>query len=475
MRRLPILVRGMLVASLLAGLLPAAVAAADRVPRLKPTPPPPGDRSDPDAALRHAFFEAEKGRLVSARQALPASADALSRDLVSWIAWTRGAEADFDAMTDFIRMHPDWPLLSRLAARAESAITATTPDAAILEWFAAHPPRTGKGRLAFAEALLRAGRRDEAVPLLRAGWRTADLSSPQERRLLRRYGDILDVADHVARVDYLLWYRARVQAARLLPLLPAGQRALARARIALLSFAWDVDRRVAAVPAHLRNHAGLVHDRAYWRRIKGKHRAAQELLLAQRVDSGEILRPSLWWQERHIEARRALRDGDPETAYRLAAEHGLLDVHDLDAMTDDADAPLDIPLGTRSHIADAEWLAGWIALRFLHRPALAEHHFRRLYKVVGYPISLARGAFWLARSAEARGNAAEARNWYEKAAPYWTTFYGRLAAERLGQNPGLAQAVASQDRPPGAVPDSFEDRPLAEAIRTAGMKRFRAI
>ena len=48
--------------------------------------------------------------------------------------------------------------------------------------------------------------------------------------------------------------------------------------------------------------------------------------------------------------------------------------------------------------AEAEWLSGWIALTFLNDPNLALQHFKNFYDNVGYPISLSRGAFWIART-----------------------------------------------------------------------------
>ena len=45
--------------------------------------------------------------------------------------------------------------------------------------------------------------------------------------------------------------------------------------------------------------------------------------------------------------------------------------------------------------AEAEWLSGWIALSFLNSPEYAIGHFENFYNNVGYPISLARGAYWL--------------------------------------------------------------------------------
>ena len=48
--------------------------------------------------------------------------------------------------------------------------------------------------------------------------------------------------------------------------------------------------------------------------------------------------------------------------------------------------------------AEAEWLSGWIAVTFLDDPNMALHHFQNFYKNVGYPISLSRGAYWIAQT-----------------------------------------------------------------------------
>ena len=40
-------------------------------------------------------------------------------------------------------------------------------------------------------------------------------------------------------------------------------------------------------------------------------------------------------------------------------------------------------------------MAGWIALSFLNDPNRALKHFKDFYENVGYPISLARGAYWI--------------------------------------------------------------------------------
>ena len=65
---------------------------------------------------------------------------------------------------------------------------------------------------------------------------------------------------------------------------------------------------------------------------------------------------------------------------------------------------------------EAEFHAGWIALRFLDDPATAAGHFADAAKIAVTPISIARTAYWQGRAAEAAGQADEARRFYERAA-----------------------------------------------------------
>ncbi len=71
-----------------------------------------------------------------------------------------------------------------------------------------------------------------------------------------------------------------------------------------------------------------------------------------------------FWSERNQLARKLLHDGDPKTAYAVVVAHG------------QTRAP--------KQRADADFLAGFIALRMLHDPATAAETFRR-------PGQLARG------------------------------------------------------------------------------------
>ena len=53
--------------------------------------------------------------------------------------------------------------------------------------------------------------------------------------------------------------------------------------------------------------------------------------------------------------------------------------------------------------AEQQFTAGWIALRFLHEPAVALAHFARIAEGTTNPITLARSYYWQGRAAEALG------------------------------------------------------------------------
>ena len=118
---------------------------------------------------------------------------------------------------------------------------------------------------------------------------------------------------------------------------------------------------------------------------------------------------SKWWAERSVIIRQFLNDGRFSDAYKLAEDHRL---------------------SSGEQYADAEWLAGWIALRFKKEKEGAVFHFSKMLASVKSPVSIARGEYWLGRTHEELGNPEDATEWYARAAKKFTTIYGQLAAEK---------------------------------------------
>ena len=210
-----------------------------------------------------------------------------------------------------------------------------------------------------AGALLVLGHKQEAVVLIRNTWINDNFPRGEESSFYKKFRKYLTRKDHISRLDRLIWDGKRSAARRMLYKVPKEWVALAQARIHLRARSGNVDRLISKVPAHLKPHPGLAFERLRWRRRKGKDSAFEIL---DNLPS-DLMRPDIWWPERATLARRALSKGLISTAYRGVNNHGL---------------------SGGAKFAEAEWMAGWISLRFLNEPATAFSHFENMYNAVSF-------------------------------------------------------------------------------------------
>ena len=384
---------------------------------------------------RGAFAAAKAGDFAEAQREATRAHDSTLAPALQWVALTHGGS--FGEITAFIAEHPDWPGQTMLRQRAEEA-SPSAADKSVETWFADHPPVTQVGKLRLADIFLARGRTADGLALIRDVWINTDFNKADAGSFLERYHTMLRAADHVARLDRLVWDGQTDAARRLMPRVDPGYRALAEARFALAHLEPGAERLVGRVPPELQHDPGLVYERVRWRRRKEHYDEAIPLLDAAPKDPP---RPEAWAVEREILARYALTNGKPAVAYRIASEHGLV---------------------TGAHFAELEFFSGWTALRGLKRPDAAYDHFVRLYDQVKLPISRSRGAYWSARAAEAMGKRQLADSWYGTAAEQITTYYGQLAAAHIGA-PGAARIVEPQPRPEDVT--AFNARLLVRVTR----------
>lgn len=369
--------------------------------------------SEADRALyKEAFAKARDGKWHEARRLADRARERLPAKLL--LALELASSGDFATVVDFIAQNPDWPYQNGLRLRAEE-LAADQPADIVLEWFKRFPPLGTRGTLALAQAKIAVGQVEEANALVRQAWINANLDAAEERAFLDRYRGVLSDADHLARLDRLLWDDQVPAARRMMTRVEEPYRQLAEARIRLMRREGGVDAVVAKVPESLRNDPGLIFERLRHRRRSNDVEGARDLLLNL---PHTLRRPADWWTELSYVIRRTLAAGDVSLAYRLAKDH-----------RQDGGPSL----------AEAEFLAGWIALRSLKDTAEARTHFQTLYGAVRYPVSLARAAYWAGRAADAAGDPVAAQDWYRRGARHMTTFYGQLCAYRLGEDPAAFQ------------------------------------
>ncbi|WP_428485579.1 lytic transglycosylase domain-containing protein [Rhodopila sp.] len=393
-------------------------------------------------AAQNPIIALHADRWADAQAAAARFADPVAEKLVLYFRLRAPGAATAADIADFMQRNPDWPAQPMLERRRQEAIALEPDDAAVLAQCAASVPTLANAMLRCAEAMANAGRTADANAMARAAWIDAISGAGAEAAFLRRWSGLATPDDQWARFQRLAWTDPSA-AARQLTRLDVAHHTAGEARLAVRRDDPQGEPLVASLPPERRDDPGLMLDRARCFRKTDRTGDAVALWLqsgtqAQRAAPGHLAE---FWAERNELARKLLHDGDMQDAYAIVAAHGQT-----------AGEPL----------VDAEFLAGFIALRLLHDPAKAAPHFQALAAASPAAITQGRAHYWLARTAAAAG--ADAEPEYQKAAAWPTTFYGQLAALALGSSPA-ARIRALRD------PAWTEDTALAftghEVLRAA--------
>lgn len=347
--------------------------------------------------------------------------------------------------TNFLNSHPNWPgsVLKPIARQAEQHMEARLAPDQALAFFSRFTAQSDEGFRRYIAALIAQGRAREAHQAIRIHWREDGMGEKEQEAFRHSFGEHLTATDTFARLDNMLWDNQDEQVKQLMPLLSVGQKKLAKARMALANGSRNAPKLLSSVPGALQSDRGLMFERIKWR-FKEKD-VLGALALLEHV--GEpALHKEAWWNLRNRAVRELLQTGQYQRAYAQAQNHGLME---------------------GNAFAEAEFLSGWIALRFLHKPQEAFVHFERLYGETSSPITLARAAYWAGRAKEDLSDEPAAHDWYGRALVYGTSYYGQLSAERLYHDSRISvpAPALSED-----AKERFENS--AEATRIAQLEQI---
>ncbi|MGX5733107.1 transglycosylase SLT domain-containing protein [Bosea thiooxidans] len=364
--------------------------------------------------------------------------DRVTRALLEWVAIHCNAGAvPFVRIDAFLREHPNFPATARFRRRAEEALIAERKSPAIVRaFFHEQQPVSPAGRIALALALKDEGRKDEATTLIRRSWKQDLFSQSLEKIALAQFDAVLSKDDHRLRAERFLFREQGEAALRNAARVSADYLVLARARLASAKARKPISEKlISAVPASLRGDVSFAFLQAQQARRGDKLDDAAKALAAIPRDPALLGDGDGWWEERRIISRKLLDAGQAEKAYQVAAGHGAEDAAER---------------------IEAEWQAGFIALRFLKKADVALKHFDAAAAIAETPISVARAAYWQGRAYEDLGKAEEAKSAFGKAAAHPIAYYGQLARAKLGLTGlPLRQAAAA----------GIEDLPGHRALR----------
>jgi soluble lytic murein transglycosylase len=407
--------------------------------------------ADDASRIRDAFKAIGNGDLDKAAELKQAIGDPVGRKLVDWFRLRRGygQAAEYKA---FLDANPAWPERGLLRQKLEEALFTHGGSAGeIKAAFRASGPETGVGFAALASAYLAEGNSTEAKKAAAKAWRNYNIPAELEAGFLARFKDLLTAADHKWRLDRLLiddirWAEDKQARAalvnRLIPLLSPAEQKKAKARLAVLMGSAGAKKQIDALPAEKEPDWGLVFHRIQMLRRADKTDEAAQMLLGAPTEEAKIVAPDEWWVERRANAYEALKAGRPKLAYELVRAAGPLGVNPL---------------------KDQSFMAGWLALRYLKDPVRAQQHFEVMQKAADGPLSRAKAAYWLGRTAEARGDSAAAQEHYRDALRDPDAFHALLARQKL--EPGR-QAIVT--KPP-------EEPTQDEISRFAALDAARAV
>lgn len=317
---------------------------------------------------------------------------------------------NFSEIVNFLRLNPQWPSRKKIIEQAELSINHNTNHAIIYKWFCANQPLTANGYKYYAIVLPEFINNQEEIAIaLRKGWIRGNFTALEEKAYFHKFSKYLRASDHAKRIDEHLWRGDVAEARRSLHYVDNKHQHMFKAEIAAIAGNNHSDEYFAGVAPQYYT-SGLFYR---YLKYKEKQTPDKSVLKLFGKAPNDDKHGHEWWRLRAYYGREFMKLKDFVSAYKIVANHS-------------ATAPADI--------SDAEFLSGWLALRFLKKPDLALKHFEKFMTVVKQPMSLSRGSYWLGRTYDVKGDKTSANKHYKHANEYIYTYYGQLANIELREN-----------------------------------------
>ncbi len=414
--------------------------------------------TDDDAEALKKAISSARSESDDAKQAVDAIKDASAKTFAIWRRVYVG-DRDFDQGLAFARGHVDFPPPPPGLTNERSLFLSDASTAEVLRFFSHRTPSTAPGFASLAGALIDSGQQERGQRLISFVWSRFLMDRAVEQRFAAKLGRFLSKEDQ-ARRQALLAVKRKEQdepatAARKhshsgdgkggivtvgakaaeLPSFVERVRHKKRKRKEddddddKTSSKDDTKKKTFKLRAELSANAQALFARLKSLRAQDADARVWSLLITIDPAKADLDDPDKWWAFRRVEVRDALDNHHPKAAYKIASRHG----------------PLVGETGS-----EAEFLAGWIALRYLNDAKLAEPHFKASLEMEGLVRDQARASYWLGRTALQLGRRREAERHFRSASEQFFTYYGSLSQQALRK---ISSCVFRQ--PPEVTPQEI--------------------
>ncbi len=318
-------------------------------------------------------------------------------------------KSSFEEITAFLEKHNNWPQYESLATRAENLIHSTTSKTKIIEWFHKHFPKTQNGIYNYYQAALaRIKDHKKLEEIIKFTWINYNFSENEKNIFLKKHKDILNQNDHIDKISELLWADKKSEAGKLFYLVDKNYQQVFATWLEILNNSSKAEKLFYKLPGSYKYHPGLLY--AYLKLHKKTEPNSQltNLYLHITKDSKHAKK---WWKLQNYYGRELFSQGKYQEAYKIVSNTNLSEP---------------------AEIVEANWFAGWLALRYLKAPKKALPHFEKIYSNAKSSFSLSRASYWMGRCYKELKNKELESKWFTEASHFGFTFYGQLAQYELG-------------------------------------------
>lgn len=359
--------------------------------------------------------------------------DGDAKKLLQWYALRNSSiPHSYNDLNVFLKGNPGWPSRSQLLSKIEGQIYkgALTP-AEVVGYYKSHKPKTLAGKVALGEALIVLDKKAEGKKLIAESWQSPWLANYLEARILGSHSLLLSEQDHINRIDNLLYQEKKSKIRDAINTSKKVgedyQKATAFRAAVLRRQHRHAKKLLAKLSDKVKAMPGVYLSRVQLARRSKNMKQAVQLLVNAKFKDAEISDKDQWWNERVIHTRVAVNEQNYDVAYKIASNHNNPSVNKYN---------------------EAEFLSGWIALRFLNKPELAEKHFLNFKKTADGPRTRSKSGYWLGRTYQILKNKTAAEEAFKFSASLYSTYYGQLSLHEL-----------SQDKMPIVIPSPMKINP----------------